>query len=275
MEWTNISTILVPYEDYILILAPVFLFLFIYIYLKNKQRKILVKRKRMESFYKDLLIHDVKNIFQIIENSYELADILSQKGENLNEIKEFLSNINEQVIRGKILTSNVYNLSRLDDETILLKKVDVCTFLRRSIDFIKNSFKNKHLKIKVNQSFISYHIIANELLLDVFENILLNSIKHNENEIIEIKINIFEKEVNTKKLLVLEFIDNGVGIPDKRKDLIFQKQSKNNEKGMGLGLSLVKKIIDNFNGEISVEDRVKGDYSKGTKFIIEMPIEKN
>jgi signal transduction histidine kinase len=275
MEWTNISTILVPYEDYIVILAPVILYLFIYIYLKNKQRKILVKRKRMESFYKDLLIHDVKNIFQIIENSYELADILSQKGENLNEIKEFLSNINEQVIRGKILTSNVYNLSRLDDETILLKKVDVCTFLRRSIDFIKNSFKNKHLKIKVNQSFISYHIIANELLLDVFENILLNSIKHNENEIIEIKINIFEKEVNTKKLLVLEFIDNGVGIPDKRKDLIFQKQSKNNEKGMGLGLSLVKKIIDNFNGEISVEDRVKGDYSKGTKFIIEMPIEKN
>ena len=40
---------------------------------------------------------------------------------------------------------------------------------------------------------------------------------------------------------------------------------------MGLGLALVKKIIDNYNGKIWVEDRVKGDHSKGSNFVLLIP----
>jgi signal transduction histidine kinase len=40
---------------------------------------------------------------------------------------------------------------------------------------------------------------------------------------------------------------------------------------MGLGLSLVKKTIDRYNGKIWVEDRIKGDHTKGTNFIILIP----
>ena len=40
---------------------------------------------------------------------------------------------------------------------------------------------------------------------------------------------------------------------------------------MGLGLSLVKKTIDRYNSKIWVEDRIKGDYSKGSNFIILIP----
>jgi len=43
---------------------------------------------------------------------------------------------------------------------------------------------------------------------------------------------------------------------------------------MGLGLSLVKKIIDSFNGKIWVEDKVKNDYSKGSNFTILLPEER-
>ena len=41
--------------------------------------------------------------------------------------------------------------------------------------------------------------------------------------------------------------------------------------GMGLGLSLVKKIIENYNGQIWIEDKVKGDYSQGTNVILLIP----
>ena len=41
---------------------------------------------------------------------------------------------------------------------------------------------------------------------------------------------------------------------------------------MGLGLSLVKKIIDLYHGDIWVEDRVKGDYKQGSKFVVLIPI---
>jgi signal transduction histidine kinase len=67
--------------------------------------------------------------------------------------------------------------------------------------------------------------------------------------------------------------DNGVGIEDNRKDVIFHRafQYGNNVRGMGLGLSLVNNIIKTYRGQIWVEDRVKGDYSKGSNFIILIP----
>ena len=40
---------------------------------------------------------------------------------------------------------------------------------------------------------------------------------------------------------------------------------------MGLGLSLVKKIIDSYHGKIRVEDRIKGDYKQGSNFILLLP----
>jgi len=44
--------------------------------------------------------------------------------------------------------------------------------------------------------------------------------------------------------------------------------------GIGLGLLFTKKVIESFNGEIKVEDRIEGDYSQGSNFIIMIPEEK-
>ncbi|MEJ2252471.1 MAG: HAMP domain-containing sensor histidine kinase [Candidatus Lokiarchaeota archaeon] len=251
LEWMNISTVLVPYEDLISILAPVFWFLFIYVYIQNKNRENILKRKTMESFYKDLLIHDVKNIFQIIGNTYELIDLEKQKNKKIEEIYDLINILNEQIVRGKFLTSNVYNLSKLESEDIFFKEIDVCKFLKESINIIKNSFKNRQINIDITNSFQTYSIEANELLLDVFENILLNAIKHNNNDVIEIKIVALKVQKDHQKYIHIEFIDNGVGIPDSRKKIIFQRRGNI--------------------GKIWVENRVEGDYSKGSKFIIELP----
>ncbi|MFX1277120.1 MAG: sensor histidine kinase [Promethearchaeota archaeon] len=71
----------------------------------------------------------------------------------------------------------------------------------------------------------------------------------------------------------MEFIDNGIGIQDSLKKRIFEGGFNKHPsvKGMGLGLSLVKKVIQTYNGTIWVEDKIIGDYSKGSKFIILIP----
>ena len=58
-----------------------------------------------------------------------------------------------------------------------------------------------------------------------------------------------------------------------RKEVIFKSGNRElkGSKGMGLGLSLVDKILQIFNGKIWVEDKVKGDYTQGSNFIIILP----
>ncbi len=104
----------------------------------------------------------------------------------------------------------------------------------------------------------------------MFENILINAVRHNDKSNIEITIDINIEAVEHKNYVKFEFKDNGLGISDYRKKDIFEKGTRTTQKskGMGLGLSLVKKIVDNFHGDIWVEDRIKGDYKQGCNFVV-------
>ena len=108
---------------------------------------------------------------------------------------------------------------------------------------------------------------------EVVDNILINSVKYNDKESIDIIIKIKQERKDDKNYIKVEFIDNGMGIKDDRKDIIFKRGYREfkGEKGMGLGLSLVKKIVNNYNGKIWVEDKVDGDYSQGSKFVVLIP----
>ena len=106
---------------------------------------------------------------------------------------------------------------------------------------------------------------------------MVNSIRHNQHDNVEIIIKISKLEENGINYYKMEFIDNGIGIQDNRKKEIFFRGPSERMKryGTGLGLSLVNKIIETYKGKIWVEDRVKGDYSKGSNFIILIPEVKN
>ncbi|MDX1798654.1 MAG: ATP-binding protein, partial [Candidatus Lokiarchaeia archaeon] len=117
------------------------------------------------------------------------------------------------------------------------------------------------------------YVLANELLLDVFENIVMNAIIYNRNEIIQIEVSISEITDIGRKFVKLEFKDNGIGIDDVRKNEILQEkhEKSKNSKGMGLGLSLVSKLVNLYEGYMWIEDRIKGDYTQGSNFAILIP----
>jgi len=110
-------------------------------------------------------------------------------------------------------------------------------------------------------------------LENIFENILYNAVYHNENNIINITVNVSKISKDNANYVRFEVLDNGLGIPDSMKGNIFSREYKKGEipTGIGLGLLLVKRIIEKYNGEISVEDRIIGDHSQGSKFIILIP----
>ncbi|MFX1391162.1 MAG: ATP-binding protein [Promethearchaeota archaeon] len=225
------------------------------------------------NLYRDIFAHDINNILQNISSSVELSSLYIHNPEKLSTIRELYEIMDEQVNRAKKLISNVRKITEIDDSEINLEDLDVNQVIENAINFLQSSFQNRNLNIQVNSQNKRNYVLANNLLLDVFENILINAVRHNNNSQIDIDINISEEEKENNQYIKMEFRDNGLGISDYRKNSIFERGTRKSQKskGMGLGLSLVKKIIDSYEGEIWVEDRIKGDYKKGSNFIILIP----
>jgi signal transduction histidine kinase len=225
------------------------------------------------NLYRDIFAHDINNILQNISSSVELSSLYIHNPEKLSTIKELYNIIDEQVNRAKKLISNVRKITELDESEISLEKIDINQILNNAIEFLKSSFQKRDLNIQINTATKKNYVFADNLLLDVFENILINAVRHNNKPKIDIIIDINKEKKEDKEYVKMEFKDNGIGVSDYRKKIIFERgtRKKHRSKGMGLGLSLVKKIIDIYKGEIWVEDRVKGDYKQGSNFIVLIP----
>jgi signal transduction histidine kinase len=116
-------------------------------------------------------------------------------------------------------------------------------------------------------------VMANDLLRDVFENLIGNSIKHSTGQLI---INVAAKSitVDSRDYCRISIEDNGPGIPDKLKKSIFERFRAGAKKasGRGLGLYLVKSLVNSYNGRVWVEDRVPGDHTRGARFVVMLPV---
>ncbi len=245
---------------------------------KVKQELELSKKEIQEecqrtNFYKDIFIHDMSNILQGILSVAQLCKIQLMNLDTTNDIIDIVGVIENQIIRGSKIISNVRKLSELENYEIDDEQIEVLSLLKPSIDNLKNAYQNQNIHVKIDTDQNIIYVRANDLLIEVFENILINAVNHNENLNVEIIIKISEEDLNDVSYIKLEFIDNGIGIEDSRKDLIFTRGSKENNfsGGMGIGLSLVKRILNSYKGETRVEDRFKGDHTKGSNIIVLIP----
>ena len=224
-------------------------------------------------FYKDLFAHDINNILQNILSAIDLLNLKVGDMPVPEECVELLSIVKDQVSRGTNLVSNVRTLSDVEDISFSIEEINALQTLHDVRDFLIKSFPDKNVEITINSPYKDIYIYANQLLSDLFENILINAIRYNRNQKIQIMINISKKKKYDGNFIKLEFIDNGIGIPDTMKEKVFQRgyNAKEFVSGLGLGLTLVKKILNLYHGEIWVQDKIEGDYTKGSNFVILIP----
>ena len=222
----------------------------------------------------DFLAHDINNIFNNVRGSAELCKIFLEDSSQLSKVYNQLDLIAGQIARGIKLISNARNLSQIFNLNTLTKRVEIIKPLNRAIRFVQKNFRDKKLTIKMNPFNEKINVEANELLVEVFENLLINAVLHNLNDSVDITIQITQTLKEDRNFIKVELIDNGIGITDNRKEWIFSSSFKKDKsgKGMGFGLSLVKKIIDSYGGFIWIENRIKGDYSMGSNFVILLPV---
>jgi len=221
-------------------------------------------------FYKDLLAHDVSNIFNNIKASVQLMKIWKEDYDVSKKERKMIEIIKQQLERGASLVSNVRKLSEIEEGEMSLKSVDVINVIENSIENVLSRFQDREIEIKVEKTNEISNIKGGDLLIGAFENILINGALYNESDMIRIRIKVSEVYKDDEKFVKIEFKDNGFGIIDGRKKAIFERNYKTDRStgGMGIGLSLVKTIINSYDGQVWVDNRVMGDYTKGSNFII-------
>lgn len=234
------------------------------------------------------MVSDLKNM-EIISNDFVSA-VSHEIKTPLSSIKGYASMLKNQDISkdeklkyiNKILiatdnlsnlTNNILNISKIENTALIKNKnFSLDEQLRECILLLENKWSEKNLNLVINIEPIN--IFSNkELCQSVFVNILENAIKFtptNKN----IKINLFKICKNSSDYAVFEVQDSGVGISQKNLtrifDKFFQADSSRMTEGNGLGLALVKKIMDRLNGIIEVESSL----GIGSCFKVYFPLNK-
>lgn len=234
------------------------------------------------------MVSDLKNM-EIISNDFVSA-VSHEIKTPLSSIKGYASMLKNQDISkdeklkyiNKILiatdnlsnlTNNILNISKIENTALIKNKnFSLDEQLRECILLLENKWSEKNLNLVINIEPIN--IFSNkELCQSVFVNILENAIKFtptNKN----IKINLFKICKNSSDYAVFEVHDSGVGISQKNLtrifDKFFQADSSRMTEGNGLGLALVKKIMDRLNGIIEAESSL----GIGSCFKVYFPLNK-
>lgn len=205
-------------------------------------------------------VSNVSHEFKTPINAIEGYVMLLQDSAWLKEKEqeEYINKILLNTNRLSKLVGNMLLLSKIDNQAIQSKqtKIRLDEQIRQSVVILEPVWSSKEIEFDVDLDEVEY--IGNESLLHhVWDNLIGNAIKFSPQagEII-IKMRKFNNEI------IVHIDDNGPGIKEEEKrhifDRFYQSDSSHKEEGNGLGLALVKNILQVCNGEIYVENLTKG-----------------
>ena len=241
--------------------------------------KDLTQARDQVKMYLDLLAHDIGNLVNPIDAYLEI--VLSTTS---------LTPVQEKYIKSAVETTrNIMHLIRnvrrsaqmIESDQVELVPINLTRALSQGASDAGNAFLAKKVNIKLNLPPQDMWVVADGFLDEVVYNLLTNSVKYDEHDEVAIDVDAKAVEVEGKSYFHVKFMDRGCGIPDDLKDKVFSKDFRKisrserpgpaKAKGAGMGLSIVKSLIERYRGRIWIENRVYDDYTRGSVFNILLP----
>ena len=188
------------------------------------------------------------------------------------KVFRYLQMIRDENKRMHAQVENVLRISKLEKKELDISKEsqNVQDIIEDAIEHVNLIVEDRNGTVTTNFKATRNTVLLNDVhLTNVFVNILDNAIKYSPNEP---KIDVCTE--NVKDFFVIKIKDQGSGMSKTAQKRIFEKFYRehtgniHNVKGHGLGLSYVKRIIEDHNGEIFVES----EKEKGSTFIIKLPL---
>jgi signal transduction histidine kinase len=242
----------------------------------NKMSASLIeKRKQLEETYIELskqermaeignfsmmIAHELKNPLGIIKGS---VDIIAKEGVKAQVSRTMMEYIQDEVKRLNRLVEDFLSFARPNPAHKSF--VDINQVIHKIVNLIPlPEFKEKDitLTVKLEPEIPEINVDEHQIyqtLVNIFNNAI---------QAISQKGEITIKTEHEQEGISITFIDTGVGISDEEKGKVFEPFFTKKQSGTGLGLAVVKKIIDNHKGKITITDREGG----GTVFSLWLPM---
>ena len=205
--------------------------------------------------------HELRTPVSVIltESQYSLEYV-----DNIEEARDSFSVIQRQAKRMSEMINQIMELSKIEKQTdIPSDRINFSETVEKILGDYKNLFAEKNIEMakKIEENI---YIIGDKIMIErLFDNLLNNAMKFTRDKII---VKLYSED----EKCVLEVEDNGIGISEQDKELIWKRfyqvndsRNKKINKGFGLGLFLVSKIIEQHGAVIDVE----GNLNEGTRFI--------
>jgi len=213
--------------------------------------------QRESNLLLDLLIHDIRNHITNTRMALELLNINPDHLESIqiarNQMKEaekLVERVRNTLVPGEEMQLQPIHLREVVEDSIQTAIADT------NVDDVD-------LIVEDTNAPENPAVLANELLADVFVNLFTNAMKYTEQipKIIELE---WKPWKSNPVFLHIRVSDHGVGISDEEKAQATERFGLTSDKGFGLGLSVVSRLLDSYNGYFWLSNRIPNNPNQGT-----------
>ncbi|MFB6298108.1 MAG: PAS domain-containing protein [Salinirussus sp.] len=229
---------------------------------ERKQYELSLERQRDDlEFLNQAVRHDIRNALQLV---LAHADILEESGSDSlgDDDREHLHRILEAGREAVGITETAGDVtevllrSEADRAAVALRPV-----LEAEVEDVRTGYERA--VVSVDGAIPDVDVLADDMLESVFRNLLNNAVVHNDEELPEVTVSATAAD----DVVRVRVADNGPGVPDDRKTRIFEEGNKGlDSEGTGLGLYVVRTLVDRYGGDVWVEDGDPG----GSVFVVEL-----
>ena len=225
---------------------------------KERQRRLEEQRDSLE-ILNQVLRHDIRNDLSVVSG---YAELLADRVDGVE--RDYVQTLQETALHATELTRTGRDMA----EAMLATEaggqaVDLRASVESQIEEVQSAWPDAI--VRMADSVPAVEVAADEMLRSVFRNLLKNGVIHSEAAVPVVSVSA-TRDAETVQVCVA---DNGPGIPDAQKDRVFGKGDHGLESpGTGIGLYLVRTLVDRYDGAVWVEDREP----TGAIFVVDLPL---
>ena len=214
------------------------------------------------------LAHEIRNPLGVIKGS---AEILNKKLQSSQPVESELAGyISSEVNRLNSLVARFLDFAR--PSHLELQPARISELMDRALESVRHQFPDA--KVQIERSYapeLPEILVDGQMCEQVFVNLITNAYQAMDSSGGLLRVAIFAESANGRNGVGVTVEDSGTGVPAELREQIFNQFFTSKKEGVGLGLSIVAKIVDDHRGSI----RLETDSARGARFHVFLPASPN